>query len=163
MHNAPPVVYPVGRFVWAACLVTGFALAGALGLVYWQTMTLHGWPQICIAWLVWCGSVVGAALRWHQEWSPQGLLVWSGEGWFLRDEAGAENPVFVRVLLDVQRFMVLAYAGRESGGLREWRTQYAVLHQASMPSFWHGFRCAVYSRPKDDSVSARRRGSHFEM
>ena len=163
MHNAPPVVYPVGRFVWGIWILGGLALLGAAGLLVWQIAALPDWPYMAAAWLLWGASLLGALVCWYQERSSCGQLVWSGEDWFWRDPLGADMPVRLHVLLDAGRFMILAYVGFEGHSLQNHRAQYAVLHHASMPSFWHGFRCAVYSRPKDDLMSTPGQASRFEM
>jgi hypothetical protein len=163
MHNAPPVVYPVGRFVWGAWIVGGLALVGAAVLLVWQTSAQHDGLHIGGAWLLWCVSLFAAVVSWAQESSCSGLLVWNGEDWFWRDASDAEIPVRVQVLLDAGRLMILSCAGLHGRSLSNRRAQFAVLHHASMPSFWHGFRCAVYSRPMDDPVSTPRRSSRFEM
>jgi hypothetical protein len=163
MHNAPPVVYPVGRFVWGVGVLGVLALLGAVALLVWQTAALPDWPYMAAAWLLWSASLWAALLCWLQERSSSGQLVWSGEDWLWRDPSGAEMPVRVDVLLDAGRFMILAYVGFEGQRLKNHRAQFAVLHHASMPSSWHGFRCAVYSRPKDDPVSTQGQASRFEM
>ncbi len=163
MHNAPPVVYPVGRFVWGSWIMGGLALVGLMGLVFWWVMASPGWLQAVVGGLVWSGSVAAAAVYWPSERSPEGRLVWSGEDWLWREASGTEIPVRVQVLLDAGRFMGLVYAGREAFDSRGQRPQFAVVCQAMMPSSWHGFRCAVYSRPISDSGSTARHGSQLEI
>lgn len=163
MYNAPPVVYPVGRFVWGSWLMGGLALLGFVSLAFWQVLVLPGWPQSLVAWLVWSASVAGAVGYWPQERSPQGSLIWSGEDWLWRDEGGAERPVRVRVLLDAGRLMGLVYEVRDAINATRKPARFAVLHQTTIPSSWHGFRCAVYSRPMDDSVPVHQHESHLEI
>ncbi len=163
MHNAPPVVYPVGRFAWGGWLIGVLALLGFAGLAFWQYVTDPAHWQSGLAWTFALASVVGAVACWPQEQSPPGSLVWRTEGWVWRNEAGDEMPVRVRVLLDGGRFIGLVYAAQETPGVRQGPSKFALLYQATMPSFWHGFRCAVYSRPKDEPVSARRQTTRFDV
>jgi hypothetical protein len=163
MHNAPPVVYPVGRFVWGSWMVAGLALAGWLALVFWWGMGSPGWAQTGLAGLAWLVSVVVTVMDWPQERSPQGCLVWSGEDWSWRAPSGTEMPVRVQVLWDAGRLIGLAYTGLHALDSTARRSQFAVVSQAMMPSSWHGFRCAVYSRPVGNSRSVSRHGSSLEI
>jgi hypothetical protein len=163
MHNAPPVVYPVGRFVWGTWLIAGLAILGCAGLAFWQLMTDPSLWQTVWAWTLALASGLGAFAYGPQEESPSGSLVWQGEGWLWRPQAGAEWPVRVQVLLDGGRFIGLVYAPHDASGVQPGPARFAVLHQATMPSFWHGFRCAVYSRPKNAPVSTHQQTSRFDV
>jgi len=145
MHNAPPVVFPVGRFVW------GPRLACALAILMVGVLSL---------WLWWSGASVlacaGSASTWAAAaactvwWMPrefvqQGELAWDGEGWHCQGQAACEGPIHLSLTLDGGSFMLvslrcMAHSGMPTLPLHAW------LRRADMPSRWHGFRCAVYSR-----------------
>jgi hypothetical protein len=163
MHNAPPVVYPVGRFVWGAWISGVIAAVGAAALWVWQVLALPDSLHIGAAWAVWSASLFGAVLSWPTEGAGPGCLVWTGEVWLWQDASGAETPVHVQVVLDAGRFMALSCAGAQKGVCVGQRVQFALLRRASMPSFWHGFRCAVYSCSMGDPLSKHRQTSRFEM
>ena len=143
MQNAPPVVYPVGRFAWGlrlAC-VLAFLTAGVLVLcLWWASATLCAWLAA-----VWGLAAIGALQAGRREWVQQGELAWDGERWHGLGFCGHDAPIQLSLTLDVGRCMLVSWPARsdEPG----WpRTQHAWLCAVDMPSRWHGFRCAVYSR-----------------
>ncbi|PVE41632.1 hypothetical protein H663_016185 [Limnohabitans planktonicus II-D5] len=145
MHNAPPVVYPVGRFVWSWGLGLLWAFGGALGLSQWQLASSVTLITVISAWLVWSLCLMLAALCWRRERLNSGQLVWSGEQWLWRDVKGVETAQALKPLLDVGDAMVVCI--RPSGATFGQASHMVWLHRQSMPHDWHGFRCAVYSRP----------------
>lgn len=151
MHNAPPVAYPVGRFVWGRALWLGIGLLGALGLLVCQW---HGGASglvVFAAWVFWAGCLgVGAV------WSPQqnlrnGRLFWSGEDWFwLPDRSalkGEMQTVSLSVGVDLGFCLLLWVRLLEDESRKPGPVMCAWLEKQTMPSKWHGFRCAVYSWP----------------
>jgi hypothetical protein len=159
MHNAPPVVFPVGRFVWGLLVMAGLTTVGALGLAWWQWLSGLTWRVTGWAWGAW-GLCVVLAFAWRAAQTlGSGRLFWTGEAWLWQ---GMQNEapdaalqrsmesclVGVTVLLDLGGLMLLAVQPLDETGQRAGRLCHAWVHRAAMPSKWHGFRCAVYSRPK---------------
>ena len=145
MHNAPPVVYPVGRFAWGLQVAGVLALtAGAVLALWWMWSSVSAAMFAALAG-VWCGAAVWAVVLGRQEFVQQGELAWDGEQWQGSGLSTHDGPVQLALTLDLGHSMLVACrASPESG----WpRTRHAWVRRADMPSRWHGFRCAVYSRP----------------
>ena len=152
MHNAPPVVFPVGRFVWGRWMLVLLALIGALGLYFWQSLRhAAGLPWV---WVLWTVLVMVAVFIWLKEWLTEGALAWSGEAWCWRDASGRETEIQLVVLLD--RGSVLCVAVRMLNNARWPAQRFVWMAGREMPQAWHGFRCAVYSRPKPEVKLAER-------
>ena len=81
MHNAPPVVYPVGRFVWGRWFLVSLAGVGALGLHFVQS--LRGAASLPWAWVwaLWALLVMVSVFLCVKERLPDGFMAWSGEAW----------------------------------------------------------------------------------
>jgi len=156
MHNAPPVVYPVGRFavgrMWLV-LVCGLS---AVGLLSWQMLTLTTGPKLWAAWVFW-GSCAGFAAVWAPRQAlTDGRLGWSGQSWWWQadaDTADQVQAVSVSVGVDTGPGLLLWVQPLDDQGRAQGRRLCAWLQAAAMPSKWHGFRCAVYSRPKTAALS----------
>ncbi len=142
MHSAPPVLVPVGRFVWGGRIalvlavltaVTSLALAGLQNMAAGQT-TLLG--------LVWLSSAALSWWAWRHERLPPGELAWDGEGWWYTPQDGIHQQVSVTLNWDAGRAMLLRVRCPESSGVR---MQYLWL-QAKQTRQWHALRCAVYGR-----------------
>lgn len=155
MHNAPPVAFPVGRFVWGWAGGVGAALLSAGGLLGWQV-----WGQASNELALWAWSFWALCLAWAAAWAPRqqlvgGRLFWSGEAWFWQTEGssgqGDLQSVSVSVGLDVGSGLLLWIRRQDDAGQQN-PTQgpltCAWVQAHTMPSKWHGFRCAVYSRPQ---------------
>ncbi len=154
MRSAPPVLVPVGRFVWGHALTLCMAALVALALAL--TCLASGViPEQGLMWTaLW---VLAAFLSWRlaqHEALPAGALAWDGEGWThhasLGVPAGPAEPVHVRVLWDAGSAMLVAVRSREgAGSTLGQRQRYAWLRAAQMPgpasSHWHAWRCAVYA------------------
>jgi hypothetical protein len=151
MHNAPPVVYPVGRFAVGRFLLVAVAMLSALGLLSWQMQSLATGLKLWAAWGFW-GACAGAALLWAPKQTlTGGRLGWSGEAWFWLDKADTAEQaqtVVVSVGLDTGQALLLWVRKVDEQGRAQGLMQSAWLQANAMPSKWHGFRCAVYSRPK---------------
>jgi hypothetical protein len=159
MHNAPPVVYPVGRFVWGLYVMACLSTLGALGLVFWQRLSALPWAVAGWAWVAW-GMCVVLAFAWRSgQTLSSGHLFWTGEAWLLHGGQNDEPEtslqwsvapfvVSVSVLLDLGSVMLLTVQPLDESGQRAGRLRHAWVHRAATPSKWHGFRCAVYSRRK---------------
>jgi hypothetical protein len=154
MHNAPPVAFPVGRFVWGRAAWWAMACLGAVGLGAWQMWGQVSWVAVFGAWIFWVLCVAGAALwaPWHTL--AGGRLFWSGEAWFWQSEDKhgpvdcAEQGLALSVGLDLGSSLLLFVRrlNAQGQGCGPWVC--AWLSERAMPSQWHGLRCAVYSRPK---------------
>ncbi len=151
MHNAPPVAYPVGRFVWGRVLAAAIASLSALGLIGWQGLAQVSGLQAWLAWGFWSVCVLGAILRSPGQTLADGHLLWSGESWFWRadgDPASHAQALSVAVGLDAGDRVLLWVHRLDAQGRTCGPLTCAWVQAQAMPSKWHGFRCAVYSRPK---------------
>jgi hypothetical protein len=156
MHNAPPVVYPVGRFSFGPILLVAVCSLSAVGLLSWQIQSLATSAMIWAAWCVWGICVLTAALWTPRQALVGGRLGWSGEAWFWQadgDSAGYAQAVAVSVGLDSGQGLLLWVQPLNEQGRTQGRLRSAWLQAGAMPSKWHGFRCAVYSRPKTTALS----------
>jgi hypothetical protein len=156
MHNAPPVVFPVGRFVWGRWILVLLALIGAFGLYFVQS--LGGTASLPWAWAwasaLWAVLVMVSLFIYLKEWLTEGSLAWSGEAWCWRDARGHETGIQLVVLADVGSALWVAVRMLNNAG---WPTQrFAWMVGREMPQAWHGFRCAVYSRPRPERKMAER-------
>jgi hypothetical protein len=148
MQNAPPVVYPVGRFAWGRAVWLSMALLCALGLLLWQLQAQVSSAQVIMAWVfgVFCWGT--AALWMPRQTLTRGVFFWSGQAWFWQNHSGQEHGVELFVGLDMEDALLLFVRLKEQQCEGHGLWVCAWLDQAAMPSKWHGFRCAVYSRPK---------------
>jgi hypothetical protein len=158
MHNAPPVVYPVGRFVWGRVALLAVCGLSAVGMLSWQSQTLAAGPTLWGAWCLWGVCALSAA-----HWAPRqalkgGRLGWSGEAWFWQvnaDSAEQARPVAVSLGLDTGQGLLLWVRTVDEQGRAQGQLRSAWLDAGAMPSKWHGIRCAVYSRPKTAALPDR--------
>ena len=143
MNNAPPVVFPVGRFILGPMVLLFLALSSAVGLFFWQRQAEAG-PTLWV-WTGWCCCSLAAVFAWTQERLTKGSLVWSGDAWWWRDSAGRDFEIQIHLLADVDAAVWVSFQTiPASAGLK---TRFAWMDSREMPALWHGFRCAVYSRP----------------
>jgi hypothetical protein len=149
MHNAPPVVYPVGRFFGGIGCWVVLVLMGALGLLCWQFFSHAEGVRLGGAWMLWLVSSGWALWLAPQEASDRGHLAWSDGLWHWRDENKQEWAVHLNPLVDFGQSLWVSYRATNDARWMGGRPQFACVHQASMPLSWHGFRCAVYSRPSE--------------
>jgi len=157
MHNAPPVAFPVGRFVWGPALWgTVLTLSGA-GLVAWQAQSQASPSLVLWAWIFWalCAGVTAYAAP--KQLMRDGQLLWTGEVWLWQSVLnkagidGEDESLALSVGLDMGSVMLLWVQASSDGHVGSGRRQCAWVSQKTLPSQWHGFRCAVYSRPKAES------------
>ena len=149
MHNAPPVVYPVGRFAWGIGCVWVLALVGAVGLLCWQLVSQAVGALTWWAWSLWLVSCALAIWMAPKEASDRGHLVWADGVWHWRDERSQESPVRLSLLFDFGHTLWVSCRPTHDARWIRGLSQFAIVHRASMPLAWHGFRCAVYSRPSE--------------
>lgn len=146
MHNAPPVVYPLGRSRFQALVLLACWLAGAAVLVVWWL----GAPQR--DWRLWLGlvAVLGAGVMALAGWknSPTGTLHWDGQTWRWQGrhdlEPGAARGLVAT--LDLQQVLLLKLETAGHSVLWLWAGR------AAMPERWLDLRRAVYSRRKASPV-----------
>jgi hypothetical protein len=156
MHNAPSVVYPVGRCAfqaWLLVLLGGVSAAVGvffLGESNLQSQDPWGWlirGAGILAWLVW---TAWAFLSWTR--SMEGFVQWSAErrhemdrasAWWWSDQSGSASLVLIEMkcVLDLQDRVLLRFCGSSMGPRWVW-----VERQAS-PAHWSDLRRAlVHSR-----------------
>ena len=154
MHNAPPVAYPVGRFVWGMVLFIGVLLASAAGLAIWQWQSQAPSHLVWAAWVFWLICAALATYLGPRQVLSRGHLFWSGETWLWRGVHNAE--VFIdeeqghhlTVACDFGSGMLLLLESCHEATQDRGPVLCAWVTEQSIPSKWHGFRCAVYSRPR---------------
>ena len=144
MHNAPPVVYPVGRFVWGGWVLAVWALSGALALFFWQRQSQAGLHLVAGAGGFWCLCVMASRALWKRDSMMPGCLVWNGETWFWRDLQSRHCEVDLQVLADWGTGLWITC--RKLTPLSRSKRCFVWVHRRETPQLWHGFRCAVYSR-----------------
>lgn len=159
MHNAPPVAFPVGRFVWGRVAWWAMACLGAVGLAVWQMLGHVSGLTVLAAWIFWGLCVVGSAFWGPRQGLTDGRLFWSGERWFWQTKEGhglvegAEQGLALSVGLDWGAGLLLFVRTSDGLGQGHGPWAYTWLAESDMPSRWHGLRCAVYSRPKASQVA----------
>ncbi len=142
MRSAPPVLVPVGRFVWVGRLAVLLALfSGAwLGLAW----LVSGATAVQGAWWlgIWLVAGLIAFKQAFRDALPSGVLDWDGETWAFAVADGMAVPARVHVLWDVGSAMLIGVMVSQG----PWRGQrFAWLSAASFPQQWHGWRCAVHA------------------
>lgn len=148
MHNAPPVVYPLGRSYFQGFVLLGVWLAGlAVIALWWFAAPALDW-RLWIALAAVLAAGVAAALGWKN--SPVGQLRWDRQVWHWESQAyQAGTPVrALSVALDFQRILLLRLENHDHATLWLWASRQA------MPERWLDLRRAVYSRPKALPVAA---------
>jgi hypothetical protein len=147
MHNAPPVVYPLGRSHFQACMLLGVWLAGlAVTALWWRAAPNVDW-RLGLAMAAVSAAGAAAALGWTN--SPRGLLRWDGQVWRWESQGyQAGTPVReLSIALDFQRVLLLRLENHDRATLWLWAGR------AAMPERWLDLRRAVYSRRKASPVS----------
>jgi hypothetical protein len=143
MRSAPPVLVPVGRFVWGGRLVLAWAALAALvclTTVWWLDL---GFGRTVVMGVVWLLAAGLSCLAWRRECPAPGELSWDGEAWWYGVHGGDRRQVSVVLGWDAGRAMLLNVRDRQ----RHWPWgQYIWLNADRMPQQWHGLRCAVHGR-----------------
>lgn len=163
MHNAPPVDYPVGRFFWGRRMVSFLAGFALVGLIVWYGLSEPTSALVAVAVVCWFFSVMLAKWFADREFLHEGHLIWDGEAWYWRDSQQLDQLVQVQVLVDSGRAVLLACDGLKATVNRNKVRQFVWLQHSTMPLAWHGFRCAVYSRPMGDAPPNIRGASLLEI
>jgi hypothetical protein len=111
-----------------------------------------------VAGMGWLMAVVLAFVLWRHEQLDEGLLIWTGQAWFWRAQQAEELPIRMALLLDAGGCLLVAVKIEPDQPNKKSLTRYACFTHRSMPSLWHGFRCAVYSRPMAVALDSPRNG-----
>ena len=137
MHSAPSVTYPVGRSRFAAALLLGVWLAGAVAAVLWGLQAPSGWRLALMAAALACSG----ALALHGWWGTQsGTLAWDGEAWAWSRQPDGRS-LHLPVGLDLQAWLLVQWT---ADGASQW----LWLARASRADRWDDLRRAVYSRAR---------------
>lgn len=135
MYNAPAVIYPVGRCriqrVWMVC---GWIAGGFVQAVWLSAPMALSLAQLAVA-LVWL--VVGALLLHSERASPKGQLCWDGQQWRAVLVGQGECHGQVRLHLDGQNWLLLAWQSPQAS--RQW----CWAERTADPARWNDFRRAV--------------------
>ena len=143
MRNAPPVLVPVGRFVWERHIA--LVLAAGSGLVLLLSGFSSGVTALqgvaCLGlWLM----ALGLSWRWTDpDRQPAGLLSWDGQAWSFETTGAAPVSVQVRVVWDAGSALLLHLRSHRPGRPLH---GHAWLAARAVPAQWHGLRCAVFAR-----------------
>jgi toxin CptA len=155
-HNAPPVVYPLGRSRFQGWLLLGLWLAGLLLVSLWIYVTRQvNWRTIfgLIAVLA-----AGIAAYIRTKSAPAGQLAWDGEVW--RWESVSYQTGIAEyelsVVADFQHRLLLRLQNQAHARLWLW-----VERQAA-PERWLDLRRAVYSPHRSAVASSPHDSLHAE-
>ena len=138
-HNAPQVVYPLGRsvFLGAALIVIGLTSAAVVG--FWiASAPVAGW-RLWLTLAVFLASFIAAARGWRA--APVGYLNWDGQlwRWQSRSYLTGESNVQLQVALDFQAALWLRLENSDGAVLWVWA------ERSALPYLWMDLRRAVYS------------------
>jgi toxin CptA len=148
LHNAPPVVYPLGRSYLLGGLLLALWLAGVLLVLAWQGLTQSSLWRLGAG----LGAVLlagmAAGIRWKN--APQGQLAWDGEAW--RWESASYHSSLaayeLAVAADFQTCLLLRLENPAGASLWLWA------EWSTLPARWLDLRRAVYS-PRRSSNAAQ--------
>ena len=138
-HNAPPVVYPLGRSRFLGGFLLTFWLAGLVSALLWlSAMHQPDWRLL----LAGC-SVLFAGFAARTAWNnlPGGQLAWDGNAWHWESpgyQTGAGEHS-LSVIADFQQHLLLRLENQAGASLWLW------VEQGAMPERWLDLRRAVYS------------------
>ena len=138
-HNAPAVIYPLGRSYWLACILFGFWLATVLLVGAWILASQYtGWRQLTgFAAVIWAG--LAAYIGWKN--SPTGQVAWDGQVWRWEGpgyQAGVAEYQ-LSAAADFQHVMLLRIENQAHAKLWLWA------ERSAFPARWLDLRRAVYS------------------
>jgi hypothetical protein len=155
-HNAPPVVYPLGRSRFQVWLLLGLWLAGLLVVSLWVYVVQQVDWRTVLALVAVLAS--GGAAYTGVKSAPAGQLAWDGEVWrweTLSYQAGiAEYEL--SVVVDFQHRLLLRLQNQAQSNMWLW-----VERQAA-PERWLDLRRAVYSPQRSTVASSPHDSLHAE-
>ncbi|MGH8831837.1 MAG: hypothetical protein ACREXV_12200, partial [Polaromonas sp.] len=146
-HNAPPVVYPLGRSRFQGWLLLGLWLAGLLLVLLWFCVTRQSDWRMVLALVAVLGAGVAARTGWNN--APAGQLAWDGEVW--RWESSSYQTGIAEhelsVVADFQHMLLLRLENHARARLWLW------VERRALPERWLDLRRAVYSPRKSPAAS----------
>jgi len=141
MHNAPSVIYPVGRCAFA------YWLFGVLTLLMITTLALWAWQQPIAG--VWFVALILSlfALRWGWQCvHATGLsLAWDGQTWCLFERNGSVLQLCdpASITFDAQHALLLQCMTLSTQDITQ--TRWLWLSGSADPTNWQTLRRALYS------------------
>ena len=142
IHNAPAVVYPIGRSRFLGQLLFALWFAGLLSVMGWiLTSQRFDWRFVMAFPLVLTAGVAGW-LSWRNQ--PTGELRWDGSVWLWESgsyRAGVAEQKIV-IMADFQSSILLRLKNSASASLWLWP------EKRTFPARWLDLRRAIYSTPK---------------
>jgi hypothetical protein len=152
MHNAPSVVFPVGRCAFQGWLLVALgAVSSAVGTLFlvesdFRNLGVWGWfPGVAgvVGWLLW---TAWACLSWLR--SPQGTLHWEprrvaeegAKGAWSWTDRNCSEPLTLNSMervLDLQGSVLLRFSGAGVG------PRWAWVERRSSPGRWNDLRRAL--------------------
>jgi toxin CptA len=147
LHNAPPVVYPLGRSRFLGALLLGLWFLGLFAFLLWH---YQGAGQLDWRFILMGASVLGAGIAAAMAWqnAPLGRLAWDGETWRWQGPGYQVGAIEyeLHVLGDFQHLLLLRLENPDHAGLWLW------VERRAMPDRWLDLRRAVYSPRKISST-----------
>ncbi len=155
-HNAPPVIYPLGRSRFQGWLLLGLWLAGLLLVLLWFYVTRQLDWRMVLALAAVLGAGVAARIGWKS--APAGQLAWDGEVW--RWESSSYQTGIAEhelaVIADFQHMLLLRLENQARARLWVW------VERRALPERWLDLRRAVYSPRKSPAAPLRHDLLHAE-
>lgn len=149
-HNAPPVIYPLGRSRFLGRVLLGVWLAGLVLVLLWYCIARELDWRLAISFAAVAGTGVAARIGWNN--AVAGQLTWDGEFWrweSLSYQTGiAEYEL--SVIADFQYMLLLRLENQAHARLWLWA------ERGAMPERWLDLRRAVYS-PRKSPARFRRK------
>lgn len=138
-HSAPPVVYPLGRSRFQACLLAGLWCAGAFSILLWVYASPPIDWRVYFAGLAVMTSGLAAFIGWKN--TSVGQLVWDGQSWRWEgsDYQAGISDQHISVIADFQHLILIRLEDEAQKSMCMW------CERASFPERWLDFRRAVFS------------------
>ncbi len=148
MHNAPSVVYPLGRSRFQGRVLVALWFAGLAVTLLWAVSAPRLDWRLGVAVLALLTAAAAAWSGWRH--APSGQVRWDGQVWHWESPGyRSGTPVLaLSVVLDFQRVLLLRLENQDHATLWLWA------HRAAMPERWMDLRRAVYSRRKASPAAA---------
>ena len=144
-HNAPSVVYPLGRSRLQGQLLLALWFIGLLVNGFWSAMAqIFSWPQ-GLGFVLLAAAGVAAWSGWKN--AAVGQLAWDGQAWHWESrgyQAGSVEHI-VSVALDGQALMLLRIDNPDQARLWLWA------ERRTCPERWMDLRRAVYSPQRESN------------